>query len=472
MQPPAATPTLGERQPFFVDVTSGGAGASTSTSTPRSSFSLSRNETVKENKAPRKLKKAPVPRISVRTDDDYLCRPSTSSPHPPAAEEKPLHSSSSSSASRPPPIRLPSWRSSTSSSAHVASSPLSYDYPDLPPRSPSPVDAFPSSIRREAALPSIEGKKRGSTTSSSASASSPTDAYLADNERARFSPRASRTRFGSRPSSPAVGSPTAAGGGGMWSKLRLGKKSTSSRPSSIASGDSSSTWELVEGAPSSTSAEQQQQQRGFEVLSRSSPVRPSPERSLSDTNLDLHAAALAGPSLVELALLSSSTSQPNLSRILERSEAGSGTTTPALLSAASSMTCIPAETSLRNSPRHSATLQLASHPSSTSLHRAHTPSPLHPPTAIAAAASNGNDSSFSLASPSWHSSRSSRSRDSLFYSGDDTHAEETEGTGASSAPEEEEEEEEEELRLRKMGAEAVLPLGELSIGEGTGLPVV
>ncbi|GAA6038402.1 hypothetical protein JCM8097_007631 [Rhodosporidiobolus ruineniae] len=441
--PPMPTPALGEVQSFFSE--SLGPEASTS----RGSLSLSRNDTVKENRAPRKLRKNAPPKITVRTDDDYLLRPFSSPVSAPPTEIP-----SSSSSPRPAPIRRPSGRSHSSS---LATSPVSYSFSDAPPHPPSPTSGFPASVRREGALPPIEAKKRGSSTTSSM------DDYLADSERAaRLSPRASRGRF----SVAVPGSPTgSSSSGGVWGKLRLGGKKSSSRPSSIASVDSGSTWDLVDGSGIPDSA------RSFEVMGRPA-SRPAVERSVSDFSIRSTASSLSG---VEAAALPVSPSSPNLSRILEhpresdkRSSVGStsssfrtpasGASTPAGVSAASSMTMMPTVTGeesglTRSNP--SSNLHLASYPSHSSL-RSHPPSPLAPlspshlqPTAIVA--NPAATSALSLASTSYHSSRSSaasHSRDSLFYSGgEDTPAssaelndEDGEGTGLSSAQEDDEDE--------------------------------
>ncbi|GAA5918225.1 hypothetical protein JCM6882_003017 [Rhodosporidiobolus microsporus] len=457
--PPQPTPALADVQPFFSSAKGAGA-AVEEVSSPRGSFSLSRNETVKENRAPRKLRKAAAPKITVRTDDDFLLRPFAV----PATEvEGQTSPPSSPNNNRPPaPIRLPSWRSSASSS-NLATSPTSYSFsaasPSAEPRQPrrpsSPVGAFSASIRREGALPPVEARKRGSTNTTTSS----TDDYLADNERAaRFSPRASRGRFGSG-STPA--SPTASSsGGGVWGKLRLGasKKgsggSGSSRPSSIASVDSASTWEVVDGADFLPPP-----QRTFEVLGR-------PERSLSSSSLSgggedqqqqQHEDGAGGP-----------LSSPNLSRILEQPEFGtpckgtkrssiassssasrpstsasldsfaiaSGATTPNGhgqghgISASSSMTATRPGMP-RSRPSSNLNLNTLSTAASFSSLRSHPPSPLaplsspplslgdkHSPPLSTAAAADPSASSTSLLSGSWPSSRSSRSRDSLFFSAD------------------------------------------------------
>ncbi|GAA5859028.1 hypothetical protein JCM8547_003973 [Rhodosporidiobolus lusitaniae] len=464
--PPAPTPSLGSSEPFFSEV----AEPEASTSSPRTSFTLSRNETVKENRAPRKLRKSMPPKITVRTDDNYLCRPFNDEVAPSEPATAPLPSSSSSA--RPTPIRLPTWRSSTS---FIAASPLSYDFPiDEPPRSPSPVSSFPSSVRREAALPPVEMKKRGSTTSS-------TDDYLADNERARMSPRATRNRF-SAAALPSPSSPTASN---VWNKLRLGKKGSSSRPSSIHSADSSSTWEVVDGA--AVAQEQQQAGRSFEVLGRT--ARPTPERSLSENVVE---ASTVSPSLAEQVALAASSSSPTLSRILEQPEMAdkrssvasaassarartSGTVTPAVVSASSSMTFqlesapLPSP-GLTRSP-FSSNLHLSSIPSSSSLRSPHPPtllSPIH-----ASPSQTAATSSLSLTSDSFRSSRSSRSRDSLFFSGDEggeLNPDEDENTGASSAPDEEEEDEEEDTedmqeRVARRGKVVLVGLERLALEE-------
>ncbi|GAA6003863.1 hypothetical protein JCM10207_006440 [Rhodosporidiobolus poonsookiae] len=433
--PPLPAPSLaladapsffGTAQPEFVE----------ESASSRPSTSLSRSETVKENRAPRKLRKAQPPKISVRTDDEYLLRPSVHLS--PSTSRVEVTEPSPSSSSRPHPARQPTWQSASSS---MAVSPVSYEFRDAAPRPPSPVSAFPGSARREKPLPPVEVKKRGSTVSS-------TDSYLGDNERARMSPSTSRGRF----SFATPASPTTAAG--MWSKLKLGKstRGSGSRPSSIVSVDSSSTWELVEDSP-------QASQRSFEVLGRS-PVRPSVERSLSENHLDSPTRSLAATAVN----LPASASSPNLSRILEepldkRSSSGStasrllsvasidsiapssGATTPAAISASSSLTIRDREPSSgmsRSNP--SSNLHLASSSSFGSL-RAHPPSPLSP--IVPHHASDAAASSASLTSASWHSSRSSRSRDSLFYSGEEETAASSaddDVTGASSAQEEEEDE--------------------------------
>ncbi|GAA5969429.1 hypothetical protein JCM11641_008114 [Rhodosporidiobolus odoratus] len=434
--PPPPTSSLGDVQPFFTSA------AAQETATPRPSTALSRNETIKENRAPRKLRKAVPPKISVKTDDDFLLRPSyTLSPSSSGQIEE-------LAPSRPAPLRQSSWRSSASSS--MAISPVSYAFSSTSsPRPPSPINAFPVGISREKPLPPVDVKMRGSTTSSG-------DDYLADNERARFSPRSSKGRFSiSSPTSPTGSSST------IWAKLKLGKRS-GSRPSSIASSGTSSTWELVEGAAAAEG------QRGFEVLGRHS-SRPTVERSMSEAVIETPPQPTR--SLADLSEITASASSPNLSRILERPEASSkrssimfrprpsassdslrpasGTTTPAAGSAASSMTIRdPAAGGLPRSPPAS-NLHLAGLAPSSHL-RSPPISPLSPITMSHAQSSppvhaDPSSSSVSLTT-SWQSSPSSQSCDSLFHSGDETPASsaDMDDTGASSAQEEEEEEEEDQ----------------------------
>ncbi|BGP18546.1 hypothetical protein JCM10213v2_006612 [Rhodosporidiobolus nylandii] len=444
--PPPPTPALGETQSFFADA----PGNSDRAADARPSTALSRHETIKQNKAPRKLRKAVQPKITIRTDDDYLLRPNAGHSLLPSRS-----SIDEPAASRPASLRQPSWQSTVSSP--LATSPTSYDS-SVSPRPSPPVSAFPAGIRREVLPPVESAKKRGSATSSG-------DDYLADNERTRASPRASRGRF----SIGGPGSPTSAAG--VWGKLKLGKRS-GSRPPSVASIETRSTWEVDdEGATS---------EQTFEVLGR--PSRPGVERSMSETLIDTTPVKSTSADQVDLPL---SASSPNLSRIVEQPEAlskrsstvstssrlrtssidslplASGATTPAAISAASSMTIREAFDPSSGMPRSrpNSNLHLASSASYSSL-RSHPPSPLSPLITSQPRRPSpplGRSASTASLSSSWRSSPSSQSRDSLLYSGDDTLASsaEMDDTGASSAPDDEAEE-------AGLGAKA-LPLDRLVI---------
>ncbi|GAA5890881.1 hypothetical protein JCM5296_003452 [Sporobolomyces johnsonii] len=279
-----------------VDWTQGGSQASTSKA------SLDRDRTIKEERAPRKLRRSGVPKPvlpDLRTDDDFLLRPTSELSTP---STSPLIPSPASS--RPPNSRKSTWRSSLSS---LVSSPTTFeaphDFPVRPLRPHSPIDAFPSSVRRET-LPPVDPqqpKKRGSASSSS-------DSYLGDAENAvPFPPsRRERTRSGSVLASPM----SSVSSGGFWSKaLKLGRRTSHS--SSIASSDSTTGWEVVDGASET-------EQRGtFELIRKANhPARPVVGRSYSETQVVVDGTKTP----TEEAVLASSSSSPNLAGIAEQPE--------------------------------------------------------------------------------------------------------------------------------------------------------
>ncbi|BGP26449.1 hypothetical protein Rt10032_c11g4596 [Rhodotorula toruloides] len=404
-------------------------------SVARDSLSLSRNETVKENRGARKLRKQAPPMIMVRTDDDYLLRPFNDPPHPELldfeeAAKDVLSLQPSAAVGRPSTPRRSSGRSAIAS---FVTSPLAYEPDEAeamspPPRPSSPVSAFPSSARR-ATLPPLETKKRGSTISSADSS------YYADNERARLSPRAPRTGRWSMAAPPSPCGSTSSNG--MWSKaikLGRGKRGSESRASSATSLDSPVGWEMLDYG-------QAGEARSFEVLGR--PLsRPQVERAQS-ADIFPTTAPVASPSLTDPSL-SSSPSTPNLDSIFEQPETpdkrrslvskrssqqlakavsheslppSSGTTTPAVFSAASSITVgdrdSPVRPPLSRSRRWSnlvlASTHSASAPTTLAVDDSHRLVPRYSSTSLAE-------------SESWMSSMSSQSRDSLFYSGDETPA--------------------------------------------------
>ncbi|BGO93636.1 hypothetical protein NBRC10512_002928 [Rhodotorula toruloides] len=401
----------------------------------RHSVSLSRNETVKENRGVRKLRKQAPPRITVRTDDDYLLRPFNDPPHPDlldfADEAKgPSSLQPATILVRPSTPRRSSGRSSVAS---FVTSPLAYEPNEAeamspPPRPSSPVSSFPSSARR-ATLPPVETKKRGSTISSADSS------YYADNERARMSPRAPRTGRWSMAAPPSPSGSTSSNG--MWSKaikLGRGKRGSESRASSVTSLDSPVGWEMLDYG-------QAGEARSFEVLGR--PLsRPQVERAQS-ADIFPSVARVVSPALTDSSL-SSSPPTPNLDRIVEQPETpdkrrslvskrssrqlakaishdslppSSGTTTPAIFSAASSITAGERDSPVRpplSRSRRSSNLVLASTHSASA-----PPTPAIDESRPIVPCYSAN----SLAeSESWMSSMSSQSRDSLFYSGDETPA--------------------------------------------------
>ncbi|GAA5919368.1 hypothetical protein JCM1841_005972 [Sporobolomyces salmonicolor] len=291
--PPLLTPD--EPALPSVDWSQGGSQASTS------KVSLDREGTIKNEHAPRKLRRSGIPKPvlrDLRIDDDFLLRPTSelSTPSP-----SPLVSSPASS--RPPNSRKSTWRSSLSS---LVSSPTTFEalheFPVRQLRPPSPIDAFPSEVRR-ATLPPIESeqpKKRGSGSSSS-------ESYLGDAENAAPFPssRRERTRSGS-----AVGSPmSSVSSGGFWSKaLKLGRRTSHS--SSVASSDLTG-WECVDAASET------EQPHTFELVRKASfPARPAVGRSHSETQVVIDGTRLP----IEGALLAASSSSPNLAGIAEQPE--------------------------------------------------------------------------------------------------------------------------------------------------------
>ncbi|BGP42178.1 hypothetical protein JCM10450v2_006268 [Rhodotorula kratochvilovae] len=424
---------------------------------------LSRQETVKENRAPRKLRKQAPPKITLRTDDEYLLRPFAEAANADARPDLTV-SLPASGSPRPAPARRLSWRSGLSS---FVSSPLAGDFDDddvvmvRGPRSPSPVSAFPANVRRES-LPPLERKKRDSTMSSTDSV------YLADSERTRLSPRTARSanRFSMSAAPPSPTGSTSSSS--VWSRaLKLGAaagkgRRSGSRPASVASLDSPV-------APSDEA-------RSFEVLGRRPSPRPTVERSVSEDVVPGSSGTLA-----EQAGMPASASSPNLSRIVEQPETPdmrasvvstgstrrlahvgsleslpprSGVTTPAVLSTSSSFTAregssTPVRPSLPRS-RCSSNLALTSATSFGSLAAEYARAPASAP---ASQPSFPSTSSLSL-DESWQSSYS-HSQDSLFYSGDDTPASsasvdvEDELTGASSAQDDEDDDAAEAERRRR-----------------------
>lgn len=414
----------------------------------------SRPDPAKENRGARKLRKQAPPKITLRTDDEYLLRPfaeaAAVNAEPAGRPALTVSLPASAHSPRPSAPRRQSWRSGTSS---FVSSPLAYestdDDPFPRPRSPSPVATFPSSVRREM-LPPVERKKRDSSMSSSESV------YLADNERTRLSPRVEKASF--RFSVGAPPSPTgSASSSSVWSRalklsIPMGRRS-GSRPSSVASFDSPVSPVDDPG-------------RSFEVLGRRASPRPAVERAASDATVVEGSRLTATGEPSELA---TSASAPNLSRIVEQPETAdkraslvstgsrglphagssdslpqsSGVTTPAVVSASSSVTIrdgttTPSRPALPRS-RGSSNLVLASSSSSRSLADAYANAPASAPPLQT---SFPSASSLSLGADSWHSSPSSnahsRSQDSLFYSGSEMHRDgEDEFTGASSAQDDE-----------------------------------
>lgn len=229
---------------------------------------------------PRKLRKAKPssPSIpSIRTDSDYLAasRPAYS-PHLVYSPSglSPVPPSSPNSQKR-------SWRRSFPIFSSAPSTPTAeHKEAELRrrERSPSPVGAFPSEVRRAAALPPVDSrrKKRTSTVSSS-------DSYLGDGE-------------GSKPvgKKGSVASSSTSSSGGMWGAFK-----SSHKKGSVKSDDE---WdeELLER---STSYE------GLVVLSR-----PPVARSQSDPAVELERPKKG------LAGASASSSSLNLDKIEEQAE--------------------------------------------------------------------------------------------------------------------------------------------------------
>lgn len=228
---------------------------------------------------PRKLRKSkpPPPSIpSIRTDSDYLAAtrasyspqlvysPSGLSPVPPSS----------------PTSQKRSWRRSFPLFSSAPLTPTAeYKEAELRrrERSPSPVGAFPSEVRRAAALPPVDSrrKKRTSTVSSS-------DSYLGDGE-------------GSKPvGKKGSASSSTSSSIGMWGAFK-----SSNRKGSVKSDDE---WD-EELLDRSTSYE------GLVVLSR-----PPVARSHSDPSVDLERPKKG------LAGASASSSSLNLDKIEEQPE--------------------------------------------------------------------------------------------------------------------------------------------------------
>lgn len=301
--------------------------------------SLDRDSTIKERRsagggaAPRKLRKNPASRPPlpvIRTDDDFLLRPSSQFR---SRSPSPIRSSDQASSSSPTTSRKQGWRSSLSNFVSPVASPTtSFQMPhelSIPPqpRSPSPINSFPSNIRRESSLPPVDNNNRPRTNSLS-------DSYFGDSENHRLpnstSSSSSHTRRDrTRTQSTQIPSPSSpVSTGNLWARaLKLGRKGAGSRASSVASSSASTTsWDMVEGESS---------ERGtFEVLrsSKVSPVlgtsRPMARRTTSEGGGGGGAQTAAagsntrssGRAQVEGQILEASTSSPNLSKITEYPE--------------------------------------------------------------------------------------------------------------------------------------------------------
>ena len=292
------SPTPDRRLSFVSLATS----SSIAEETPLSNrVSLDRDTTIKEKRgAPRKLRRSAPPKPilpALRVDDEYLLRPSSEfrsrSPSPiPSPKSSPTMS------------RKSGWRTSLASSfASPVASPtfeMPHELPPRQPRSPSPIDRFPTSIRREQALPPVDRQRKDSLS----------DSYLGDSENNRLSISNPTRRERSRTNSsiPSPSSPVSTGN--LWARaLKLGRKGAGSRASSVASSSTSNTsWDMIEGENVGT----------FEVLRK---VPPPPSRPMARrTSSEGSVTTPESKSSVEGNLAGGSTSSPNLSKISEYPE--------------------------------------------------------------------------------------------------------------------------------------------------------
>jgi len=299
LTPEDQTPAPDRRLSFVSLATS----SSIAEETPLSNrVSLDRDTTIKEKRGggPRKLRRnAPTkPTLpALRVDDDFLLRPSSEfrsrSPSPvPSPKSSPTVS------------RKSVWRTSLASSfASPVTSPtfeMPHELPPRRPRSPSPIDRFPTSIRREQALPPVDRQRKDSLS----------DSYLGDSENNRLSTSNPTKRERSRTNSsiPSPSSPVSTGN--LWARaLKFGRKGAGSRASSVASSSTSNTsWDMVEGESLGT----------FEVLRKvPPPSRPMARRTSSEGSATTPENGRSG---VDGQLAGGSTSSPNLSKISEYPE--------------------------------------------------------------------------------------------------------------------------------------------------------
>ena len=220
---------------------------------------LERDATLKADKRPtaRKLRKAPPPRITVRTDETALLRPVSSK------DTRSTLSVDSAARSR---SRRTSWTSNASSSYPY--SPVTYETDDMHPSPMSDAQVISRQGLGGKSTSSAEHEsvvKRREATSSSAESLH----YQADNERNRSSPRVARSTrssfgFASSPTS-SIPSPSKWVKPWGFDRIRRGGNSTPSSPT-------------VGNSPVSGTAKPDSQT--FEVLSRPS-RRPSLDRTSS-----------------------------------------------------------------------------------------------------------------------------------------------------------------------------------------------
>ncbi|GAA6063663.1 hypothetical protein JCM10212_001662 [Sporobolomyces blumeae] len=239
---------------------------------------LERDATIKEKRRPRKLKRngPPKPILAViRTDDDYLLRPTS---------EMTAYSTDPSPSPSPslPPKPKTGWRASLVSLVSPVQSPtfeMPYElFPPTQPRSPSPIDTFPTAIRREDALPPIDRRRKDSVS----------DSYFGDSENQLHHSRphhrdtayadGRRPRSDTQSSVPSPSSPVATGN--LWSRaLAFGRDSSNrnrAKSRSSSSAASGSSWDVVEGELSTDSTSRP---RTFEVIHPKKPLPPLPQSS-------------------------------------------------------------------------------------------------------------------------------------------------------------------------------------------------
>ncbi|GAA5973430.1 hypothetical protein JCM8115_001742 [Rhodotorula mucilaginosa] len=312
---------------------------------------LERDATLKADKRPpaRKLRKAPPPRITVRTDETALLRPVSSKD---TGSTLSVDSASRDSNSR---SRRTSWTSNASSS--YPHSPVTYETDEMhpSPMSDAQVTSRQALGRNSASVAEHEFvvKRREATSSSAESLH-----YQADNERNRSSPRVARSTrasfgFASSPTS-SIPSPSRWVKPWGFDRMRRGGNSTPSSPTvgnSPASGPTkpdSQTFEVL-SRPSRRPSLDRSSSTGIVPADSCPPAPPSNPQLGAAATSDRHAEAgdagdgQPGPlpdELDSMRRLAERPSRKSLARGIsfDSVRTPSGSTTPAMISTASSGT--------------------------------------------------------------------------------------------------------------------------------------
>lgn len=230
---------------------------------------LARDATLKVDKrsAVRKLRKAPPPKITVRTDETSLLRPIEFQ----ASRSSLSVSSNSAARDSIGRSRRTSWTSNASSS--YLHSPITYDNDDLYVSLTSEPLADLRHGRSSTSVPTDRDYVQRREATSSSAESLP---YHADSERNRSSPRtarSTRSSFGFTSSSPTSSIPSPSRWVKPWGfdRMRRGGNSSPSSPIPVAAPTAGSGTNTKEGPPNLPT---------FEVLSRPS-RQTSPDRRSS-----------------------------------------------------------------------------------------------------------------------------------------------------------------------------------------------